>query len=104
MHREKQIRALLNDDEGACGYYWFMSLVSSSLRRQVRTLFLLAMLFVPGATAPAQSKNSAMPPPDETGISKSGLHYSIYGTGEPILAIHGLGGDMYSWREFVKPQ
>ncbi len=26
----------------------------------------------------------------------------MYGTGQPLLAIHGLGASMYSWREFVK--
>jgi pimeloyl-ACP methyl ester carboxylesterase len=44
-----------------------------------------------------------MPTPDETGISNNGLHFSIYGkSGDPILAIHGLGASMYSWREFLK--
>ena len=40
--------------------------------------------------------------PDESGQSNGGLHYAVYGTGKPLLAIHGLGGSMYSWREFVK--
>ena len=44
-----------------------------------------------------------MPPPDKVGCSKGGLNYAIYGTsGAPLLAIHGLGASMYSWREFVK--
>jgi len=43
-----------------------------------------------------------MPTPDKSGCTKSGLYYAIYGTGQPLLAIHGLGASMYSWREFVK--
>jgi pimeloyl-ACP methyl ester carboxylesterase len=43
-----------------------------------------------------------MPKPDKSGCTKSGLYYAIYGTGQPLLAIHGLGASMYSWREFVK--
>jgi pimeloyl-ACP methyl ester carboxylesterase len=44
-----------------------------------------------------------MPKPDKAGCTKSGLYYAIYGTtGQPLLAIHGLGASMYSWREFVK--
>ena len=43
-----------------------------------------------------------MPPPDKAGCTKTGLYYAIYGTGQPLLALHGLGASMYSWREFVK--
>ncbi len=44
---------------------------------------------------------SPMRAPTESGCSKGGLHYAIYGTGQPLLAIHGLGASMYSWRNFV---
>ncbi|HKP37405.1 MAG TPA: alpha/beta hydrolase [Pyrinomonadaceae bacterium] len=40
--------------------------------------------------------------PIESGLSKGGLHYAIYGTGKPLLAIHGLGACVYTWREFVR--
>jgi pimeloyl-ACP methyl ester carboxylesterase len=43
-----------------------------------------------------------MPTPDKSGCTRTGLYYAIYGTGQPLLAIHGLGASMYSWREFVK--
>ncbi|HBB88651.1 MAG TPA: hypothetical protein DC047_13655 [Blastocatellia bacterium] len=43
-----------------------------------------------------------MPTPDKSGCTKTGLYYAIYGTGQPLLALHGLGASMYSWREFVK--
>lgn len=30
--------------------------------------------------------------------SPSGLHYMICGSGDPIIALHGLGGSLYTWR------
>src|SRR5687768_17125149 len=31
--------------------------------------------------------------------SATGLYYESYGSGDPILAIHGLGASIYSWRK-----
>jgi pimeloyl-ACP methyl ester carboxylesterase len=31
------------------------------------------------------------------------LHHKIYGTGNPVLCIHGFGASLYSWRNFVDP-
>jgi pimeloyl-ACP methyl ester carboxylesterase len=31
------------------------------------------------------------------------LHYKIYGTGNPVLCLHGFGASLYSWRNFVAP-
>lgn len=31
--------------------------------------------------------------------SATGLHCEVYGTGDPILAVHGLGASVYSWRK-----
>jgi len=73
--------------------------------------FHLALLFVAAAlslcccaTAFAKCGDTPapMPTPDKSGCTDSGLYYAIYGTGQPLLAIHGLGASMYSWREFVK--
>jgi pimeloyl-ACP methyl ester carboxylesterase len=75
---------------------------SRSIRKLRPLVVALAMLIGLAGHAFAQTKKSPMPTPDEDGISKAGLHYSIYGAGEPVLAIHGLGGSIYSWREFVK--
>jgi pimeloyl-ACP methyl ester carboxylesterase len=33
--------------------------------------------------------------------SRAGLYCMMYGSGDPILALHGLGGSVYSWRYFV---
>jgi len=31
------------------------------------------------------------------------LHHEIYGSGDPVLCIHGFGASLYSWRYFVDP-
>jgi pimeloyl-ACP methyl ester carboxylesterase len=31
------------------------------------------------------------------------LYYEMYGTGNPIIFLHGLGGNLYTWRYLVKP-
>jgi len=31
------------------------------------------------------------------------LNKEVYGTGNPILCLHGLGANAYSWRHFIKP-
>ncbi len=68
-------------------------------------LTLAAVLTLFGyASASAQCGETPAPmrQPDEKGCTKGGLNYAIYGTGQPLLAIHGLGASMYSWRNLVK--
>jgi len=36
--------------------------------------------------------------PDSHRNSATGLHYEVFGNGDPILAIHGLGASAYTWR------
>lgn len=31
------------------------------------------------------------------------LNHEIYGTGNPVLCIHGFGASLFSWRNFVEP-
>jgi len=31
------------------------------------------------------------------------LYKEVYGAGDPILCLHGLGANLYSWRHFIKP-
>ena len=31
------------------------------------------------------------------------LYKEVYGTGDPILCLHGLGANIYSWRHFIVP-
>jgi pimeloyl-ACP methyl ester carboxylesterase len=35
--------------------------------------------------------------------SSNDLYTEVYGNGDPILCLHGLGASMYSWRHFIKP-
>jgi len=39
---------------------------------------------------------------DETATYPS-LYKEVYGSGDPILCLHGLGASMYSWRHFIAP-
>jgi pimeloyl-ACP methyl ester carboxylesterase len=32
-----------------------------------------------------------------------GLYKEVYGDGDPILCLHGLGANIYSWRHFITP-
>ena len=31
------------------------------------------------------------------------LYREVYGAGDPILCLHGLGANLYSWRHFIAP-
>lgn len=35
--------------------------------------------------------------------TKTGLHCEIYGSGDPILFLHGLAASVYTWRHMVAP-
>ena len=35
--------------------------------------------------------------------SQTGLYCESYGSGDPMLFLHGLGGSTYSWRYMVAP-
>lgn len=41
----------------------------------------------------------------KTGSSSASnkLYREVYGSGEPILCLHGLGASLYSWRHFIEP-
>jgi pimeloyl-ACP methyl ester carboxylesterase len=82
-----------------------ISSISLSFCDPVTVIFLAAALMLcccASAFAKCGDTPAPMPKPDKSGCTKSGLYYAIYGTGQPLLAIHGLGASMYSWREFVK--
>ena len=67
-----------------------------------KLLCLIALSLLLSFTGQGQSrrKNTGSPPPSCT--TRTGLHCEIYGSGEPILFLHGLGGSTYSWR-YMKP-
>lgn len=82
-----------------------MTFISASFRNQGAVMFFAAALSLcccASAFAKCGDTPAPMPKPDKAGCTKSGLYYAIYGIGQPLLAIHGLGASMYSWREFVK--
>lgn len=35
--------------------------------------------------------------------SRTELHCETYGSGDPILCLHGLGASSYTWRNFIEP-
>src|SRR5947209_6861331 len=35
--------------------------------------------------------------------SRINLHYETYGSGPPILLVHGFGASTYSWRNLISP-
>jgi pimeloyl-ACP methyl ester carboxylesterase len=40
---------------------------------------------------------------DPNATSPIELHHKIYGTGSPVLCIHGFGASLFSWRNFIGP-
>jgi pimeloyl-ACP methyl ester carboxylesterase len=41
---------------------------------------------------------------DDAVVEKSlDLHYEAYGRGDPIIFLHGLGGNLYMWRHLIEP-
>src|SRR5437870_4918191 len=54
------------------------------------------LLMVPAMGESIESTRAAASDP----CAKSVLHCESYGSGDPIIALHGLGGTLYSWRNF----
>jgi pimeloyl-ACP methyl ester carboxylesterase len=53
------------------------------------------------APALAESIESPRAVASEACTTRTGLHCESYGTGAPIIALHGLGGTIYSWRKLI---
>ena len=80
-------------------------MTSTNSSFQIALVFIAAALSLcccASAFAKCGDTPAPMPKPDKSGCTKSGLYYAIYGLGQPLLAIHGLGASMYSWRKFVE--
>jgi len=41
--------------------------------------------------------------PDRQRSTSVRLYKEVYGAGDPILCLHGLGANIYSWRHFIAP-
>ena len=63
-----------------------------------KLLGVIALSLLLSLTGQGQSrrKHTGSPPPSCT--TRTGLHCEMYGSGEPILFLHGLGGSTFSWR------
>ena len=67
------------------------------------TLFAVALAVLLALPIPAVAKpkkTSFRNSQTQPCTTRTGLHCEIYGSGDPILCLHGLGGSIYSWREF----
>ncbi|PYS24396.1 MAG: alpha/beta hydrolase [Acidobacteria bacterium] len=49
----------------------------------------------------AESAAGAPAPSGDPCVATTFLHCVSYGSGDPIIALHGLGGTLYSWRNLV---
>ena len=38
-----------------------------------------------------------------TDQASSNLYKEVYGSGDPILCLHGMGASTFSWRHFIAP-
>lgn len=76
-----------------------MSRLRAPLSR-VLFLILVSLLIVATGNARPKQKTSAT---SGSCTTRTKLYCEIYGKGQPILFIHGLGGSSYSWR-FMVPE
>jgi len=65
-------------------------------------LAVVTTILLFGGSVLAQS-NATSAAPVKLRSASTGLHYQTFGEGEPILALHGLGGSLYTWRKLIAP-
>ncbi len=66
-----------------------------------RILWLIGaslLLIVPALAESVENARAAASDP----CAKTVLHCESYGSGDPIIALHGLGGTLYSWHNFER--
>jgi len=61
-----------------------------------KILWLVTIAVLVCASSRGQGKESM--PTCKQFTSRAGLHYEICGSGAPIVALHGFGGSLYTWR------
>ncbi len=74
------------------------------MMRSIHTCFsgiicVITLRLLRCTAASGQSDESRSVAPSEPCTSKTGLYCQIYGSGDPVLALHGLGASLYSWRK-----
>jgi pimeloyl-ACP methyl ester carboxylesterase len=67
----------------------------------VKSLCVTAVGILLCATGVSQVNKMKSIPTSEPCTTRTGLYCEIYGKGDPILAIHGLGASIYTWRYMV---
>jgi pimeloyl-ACP methyl ester carboxylesterase len=68
-----------------------------------RILLLIAVALLLSTSSLGQPVGKPAAPTSSPCTSKTGLHCEIYGSGDPILFLAGLGGTTYSWRYMIEP-
>jgi len=72
------------------------------IQRVLQTvLAVVTTILLHGGLVLAQS-NATNAAPLKMRSARTGLHYKTFGEGEPILALHGLGGSLYTWRKLIE--
>lgn len=65
----------------------------------LRILCVIAIGTLLCSSGVGQSNENKSMKPSEPCTTKTGLYCEIYGSGDPILALHGFGASLYSWRK-----
>ena len=68
-----------------------------------RFLGLLAISLLLATTGLGHAKRKTQTAASGSCTSQTGLYCEMYGSGPPLLFIHGLGGSSYSWRYMKDP-
>ena len=63
-----------------------------------KLLGVIALSLLLSFTGQGQSRRKHIGSPPPSCTTRTGLHCEMYGSGEPILFLHGLGGSTFSWR------
>lgn len=67
----------------------------------LRILRVIAIGTLLCSSSVGQSNENKSMKPSEPCTTRTGLYCEIYGSGDPILAVHGLGASLYSWRKLI---
>lgn len=73
-----------------------LHVIHMSLSVLLVVLMVILLFYVSGFGQRTSTSNVM---PIEQCKTRTGLYCERYGNGNPILALHGLGGSLYSWRE-----
>jgi|GEM_PF-477116 len=69
----------------------------------LKLLCLIVLSLLPTTAGQGQARRTRGTLTPLPCTTRTGLHCEIYGSGQPILFLHGMGGNSYSWRFMVEP-